>query len=350
MPKKPSYHFHFRGEIPLLYIDTVMVGTPYLEVDYLYIFDPHLKVVAGFLSDEGVIEARKLGEKKLLENPAWKEIFSQSEQYLAAIENLSQPSFNGEQFMEWWGQFVGICQGIIGTYFYCEAPVLVALEERSKEPEVYKILEYIGQYKLATHTQLSKMEQLVGEVLSEISSQLSLTLEEVQFLTGSELFALLKDELSTEFVLKKIKERQAGFIYLVKNKKILIGNDYQGWHKKLLPQLEKPEVKGRVAYGEGGVVRGKARIHFAFSKTMELNPGDILVCGMTNPQMIPYLKQATAIVTDEGGLLCHAAIISRELKIPCIVGTKRASTIFQEGDMLEIDLKTGIICLEKQSL
>lgn len=65
--------------------------------------------------------------------------------------------------------------------------------------------------------------------------------------------------------------------------------------------------------------------------------------GMTNPQMFPILKRARGIVTDEGGLMCHAAIVSRELKKPCIVGTKEATQTFQDGELIEMDTSTGIV-------
>ena len=66
---------------------------------------------------------------------------------------------------------------------------------------------------------------------------------------------------------------------------------------------------------------------------------------MTNPQMVPYLKNAVAIVTDEGGLMCHAAIISRELGKPCIVGTGNASRVFEDGDLVEVNANEGVVHL-----
>jgi pyruvate,water dikinase len=64
---------------------------------------------------------------------------------------------------------------------------------------------------------------------------------------------------------------------------------------------------------------------------------------MTNPQMMPLIKDAGAIVTDEGGLTCHAAIISREMKIPCVVGTKVATRVLKDGDLVEVDAEKGVV-------
>ena len=69
---------------------------------------------------------------------------------------------------------------------------------------------------------------------------------------------------------------------------------------------------------------------------------------MTRPELMPAVKKAKAIVTDEGGITCHAAIISRELKIPCIIGTKIATKILKDGDFVEVDANNGVIrVLEK---
>jgi phosphoenolpyruvate synthase/pyruvate phosphate dikinase len=65
--------------------------------------------------------------------------------------------------------------------------------------------------------------------------------------------------------------------------------------------------------------------------------GNILVCPMTLPDYVPAMKKARAIITNEGGITCHAAIISRELKIPCIVGTKIATQVLKDGDRVEVD-------------
>lgn len=70
---------------------------------------------------------------------------------------------------------------------------------------------------------------------------------------------------------------------------------------------------------------------------------DILVSFATNPNLMPAIRKAAAIVTDEGGLTCHAAIVSRELGIPCVVGTKIVTQILKDGDKVEVDARKGIV-------
>ena len=79
---------------------------------------------------------------------------------------------------------------------------------------------------------------------------------------------------------------------------------------------------------------------------MDLNhlPSDfILVANSTHPKDIQLIQKCSAMVIDEGGILSHATIISRELKKPCIVGTKIATKVFKDGDVVEVDANTGII-------
>ena len=74
-----------------------------------------------------------------------------------------------------------------------------------------------------------------------------------------------------------------------------------------------------------------------------MQAGDILVAESTTPEIMPLCRKAAAIVTDQGGMLSHAAIVSRELKIPCIVGTNTAVQVLHDGDLIEVDADQGIV-------
>ncbi|MBW2966991.1 hypothetical protein KY362_00745 [Candidatus Woesearchaeota archaeon] len=101
------------------------------------------------------------------------------------------------------------------------------------------------------------------------------------------------------------------------------------------------EVKGFVAFP--GNVRGKVKIVNVKEDIPQMEEGNILVSISTNPDLLPAMKKAAAIVTDVGGITCHAAIVSRELKIPCVVGTNSATSSFKDGDFVEVDAKKGIV-------
>lgn len=101
------------------------------------------------------------------------------------------------------------------------------------------------------------------------------------------------------------------------------------------------EVSGMVA--SKGSVRGKARVTMSAQEAHLVQPGEILVTSMTTPDFVTAVKKAVAVVTNEGGILCHAAVVSREFGLPCIVGTRIATKIFKTGDMLEIDGELGVV-------
>ena len=82
---------------------------------------------------------------------------------------------------------------------------------------------------------------------------------------------------------------------------------------------------------------------------MRFQDGAILVTTMTTPEFVPIMKKALAVVTNEGGVLCHAAIVARELKKPCIIGTKIATQILRDGDLVEVDAEKGVVKILKRS-
>jgi len=71
--------------------------------------------------------------------------------------------------------------------------------------------------------------------------------------------------------------------------------------------------------------------------------GDILVTSMTTPELAPAMEKAAAFITDEGGILCYAAIVACEINKPCIIGTKIATKVLKDGDLVEVDAIKGIV-------
>jgi len=104
---------------------------------------------------------------------------------------------------------------------------------------------------------------------------------------------------------------------------------------------DRKTIKGFSAYK--GKVQGVVRLVLSKKDYRKVKKGDILVASNTNPDYLPIIKKAGAIVTDEGGLLCHAAIVSRELKKPCVTGVKIATKVLKDGQLIEVNASTGII-------
>jgi pyruvate,water dikinase len=105
----------------------------------------------------------------------------------------------------------------------------------------------------------------------------------------------------------------------------------------------KVAVKG-ISAGRRGYGVGIARVVLTIDEaSKEMQKGDILVTDMTNPDFVPFMKIASAIVTDKGGVTSHAAIVSRELAIPCVVGTENATKVMKTGKEYTVDSRNGII-------
>ena len=126
------------------------------------------------------------------------------------------------------------------------------------------------------------------------------------------------------------------------------------WGAKGMEKISQDEEKNSIedlkvvlkglAAGKRGYGAGVAKIVFNPDEASEtMKQGDVLVTDMTNPDFVPYMKMASAIVTDKGGITSHAAIVSRELAIPCVVGTETATKELKTGKAYTVDSRNGII-------
>lgn len=105
------------------------------------------------------------------------------------------------------------------------------------------------------------------------------------------------------------------------------------------------EIKGACACP--GKATGIVRVINRATDMDKMQYGDILVSLATTPSIVSAMKKAAAIITDEGGLTCHASIVSRELNIPCVIGTKFATTVLKDGDVVAVDAQKGLIKIIK---
>ncbi len=118
-----------------------------------------------------------------------------------------------------------------------------------------------------------------------------------------------------------------------------------GARKRFL-ETEKLFSGDRLVYGSTaslGKAIGPAKIVLRQGDFSKFNEGDVLITGMTRPEFVPLMKKAAAIVTDEGGITCHAAIISRELGKPCVIGTQVATKTFKDDEIVEVNANHGFI-------
>lgn len=119
-------------------------------------------------------------------------------------------------------------------------------------------------------------------------------------------------------------------------------------YKFIFDKIDKniTELKGAVAFK--GTAKGKVKILKKKSQIADFKEGEILVSPMTTPTFVPAMKKARAIITDEGGITCHAAVVAREFKKPCVIGTKIATQVLKDGDMVEVDANKGVVTILKK--
>ncbi|MFC1648204.1 PEP-utilizing enzyme [Nanoarchaeota archaeon] len=148
---------------------------------------------------------------------------------------------------------------------------------------------------------------------------------------------LENNKLPTE---KELNKRRKDFLILTKNlqPEEVPQDKIKETIAKYLPEIDYSgltEVKGRIAFK--GNATGRAKVILRKEDLNDIQEGDIFVTLMTNPEYEPFMLKIAGIVTDDGGATCHASIIAREMKVPCIVGTKHATKVFKTGDIIEID-------------
>jgi len=108
-------------------------------------------------------------------------------------------------------------------------------------------------------------------------------------------------------------------------------------------KAEEGEILVKGLGASPGIGVGKVKIVLSQDEIAKVEEGDVLVTTMTTPDMVPAMKKAAAIVTDEGGLTCHAAIVSRELGVPAVVGTEKATKVLKDGMIVTVDGEKGVV-------
>lgn len=161
---------------------------------------------------------------------------------------------------------------------------------------------------------------------------------------------LLPDEvrafLETAKLPKDLARRKTCAIIIRNQKTRVLWNSpadrlFKQEYLRVMREVSASRLSGQVAYK--GKVKGKAFVALNEKQFKAIPQDAILICSMTRYTVVPYLKRVKAIVTDQGGITCHAAIMARELKVPALIGTKNATDVFKTGDTVEMDANKGVI-------
>ena len=230
------------------------------------------------------------------------------------------------------------------------------IEAKKKQTRLYKKLKMAVQYRrlfqtaqdfalsklVRRHAQLLDLYLLHKTLLTEIAKRLALPRHIIQFMLKHEVKeALVDGKLDRKSLLQRFKH----CAYFVENnfEKVYIGAMEKKIRATVKIKIDKNinEFSGQTA--QPGFAKGVVKIIFRAKDMSKMNKGDILVSIATDPDVVPAMKKAGAIVTEQGGITSHAAIVSRELGIPCVIGTKIATTVLKDGDLVEVDANKGIV-------
>lgn len=302
------------------------------------VFIFHGGVGSNYVVEEEVKELSRLIAKKLIENPRL------AQNWVGGVKRQANKVFNFIRQTK--GRLLTledaeVLWGILNNYYVANFPI-------KKVPDylppalLKKILPLFQETRLYGEPVYARSNLFIKRFARQLSKKAKPPLHLLLSMTREELMGYLKNEILPSK--KELKLRYAGsaLVFHKGKRLLLIGKDATTVENLVVKSNAKTKfIKGVSACR--GVVRGRVKIVFDPSKTRNYPENSILVTGMTRPEYLALIKKSLAIITDAGGMLSHAAIIARELKIPTIVGTETATKVLKDGDMVEVDADKGII-------
>ncbi len=186
-----------------------------------------------------------------------------------------------------------------------------------------------------------KLYHDLDKLMREIARRLNITYKQSMYILPTEMNALLEKGEANASELNQ-RQKMSYLHVTADNMSVFTGKKAREFINALKTnETNITELNGHCACP--GKASGMVKIINAASDIGKMNEGDILISHATDPNLVPAMKKAAAIVTDQGGITSHAAIVSRELKKPCLIGTKIATKVFKDGDLVEVDAANGII-------
>lgn len=240
---------------------------------------------------------------------------------------------------------------------------VIEQQHNTRVAEMHQKLKEINNERITLIAQSLQVGTLLNEYRKNVFSRASLAYrplfkdiaqtynldswKTVWFLTHNEIVDLYynKDTTVLEHISKRIwtgvtTDTQTQYRILTHNEHTLFVDEIQKPAENNSANDQK-EITGMVA--NKGYVKAPAKIILSSEDFDKFEDGDIIVTSMTSVDFVPLMKRASAFVTNEGGITSHAAIVSRELNKPCIIGTKHATKLITSGDIIEVDTENGMV-------
>lgn len=225
--------------------------------------------------------------------------------------------------------------------------LMTELKLSAEEKNLFQVFATMVYLKALRGDSRQVLHVLVNKIIEQMAKRQKLKIDYLYMLSSNELMNFLakKDKLPSNLENRRrhsvmIPVSQFEYNILVQ------ANEIDKFLEKKINADKTTERGGGSFSGQiaqPGIVQGKARLILDASDNHKIKPKEILISISTSPQLLPAMKKASAFVTEMGGITSHAAIVSRELKKPCIVGVKSITSILKDGDLIEVDANKGLI-------
>ena len=237
------------------------------------------------------------------------------------IQNINNPAVSAQSFMDEFTRFYAWC--VPASY---AVQVYAGVLPPDQADEILRICAQYRTVKDAVFVQIEAYIKTKAKALNIEPHLLSL-----EVLTGQSTY---DPKIEQGFVCSQGKIHYTSWEDFLKN------SNYT------YPEEEKIVLNQKIITGTAafyGVAQGPVKLVFNNNDLNKVEPGDILVTPMTMVSFTPALVKAAAIVTDDGGIMCHAAVVARELQKPCLIATKIATRLLRDGEIVILDTQAGTV-------
>jgi pyruvate,water dikinase len=294
----------------------------------------------AFFCEEEIAQLKSVRKRKLLNEQYMR---NHEEGARKAIQRIRQ--FKGDIF-----SYSEILEELLSYYRASRPEIFDLVEDMIDNEQIRRLVNRYGKLRLELKKAWLEAERDSRTMKEAAAKGFGLSLEQMERLTNDEIRMLANKTISIARSIKLGEEREKGCVLgIIGLKKFIV----TGKEADLISRIASTEISatdnisGKTA--NPGKAMGPVKIipqddyDKMIETAKELKEGDIMVCGMTQPDITFALNKAAAFVTDEGGITSHAAIISREMNKPCVIGTKIATKVLRDGDMVEVDAEKGIV-------
>lgn len=178
-------------------------------------------------------------------------------------------------------------------------------------------------------------------LLNVLAKKTRYNVEDLKYTQASEIPLILHQHGPSNEELTQ-RRQQCVWIWTREGNTVFVGKAAHAFQLAIMGEKDLSDVRDvRGLSASMGKAVGRACIITSSTECDKVQQGDVVIAVMTRPDYVPAMKKACAIVTDEGGITSHAAIVSRELGIPCIIGTKIATKVFTSGEQVEVNANHG---------